>query len=103
MHRTGTTSQHRALGDHAWRDHIACGSTPYHQVDPELFFPEPDEMDRIHAAKALCAQCPVRKGCLDAALDNGDTVGIRGGMTEEERETLHKKMERRLDYARVNE
>ncbi|MEV3853137.1 WhiB family transcriptional regulator [Streptomyces sp. NPDC050095] len=103
MRRTNTTSQHRALGDHAWRDHAACGSTPHHQVDPELFFPEPDEMDRIHEAKALCAQCPVRKGCLDAALDNGDTDGIRGGMTEEERERLHKKMERRLDYGRVNE
>ncbi|MFF2503527.1 WhiB family transcriptional regulator [Streptomyces sp. NPDC058067] len=103
MHHTTSTLQSRALGNHAWRDHAACSPTPHHQVDPELFFPGPDQMDRIREAKALCAQCPVRKGCLDAALDNGDAVGIRGGMTEEEREPLHKKMEARLDYARVNE
>ncbi|MGW7523012.1 WhiB family transcriptional regulator [Streptomyces sp. NPDC054783] len=102
MHRT-KTSQPRTLGDHTWRDRAACSSTPHHRVDPELFFPEPDEVDRIREAKALCAQCPVRRVCLDAALENGDSVGIRGGMTEEEREPLHKKLEHRLDYARVNE
>ncbi|MEU6416009.1 WhiB family transcriptional regulator [Streptomyces spiralis] len=102
MHRT-ETSEPRALGDHTWRDRAACRSTPHHQVDPELFFPEPDEVDRIREAKALCAQCPVRKVCLDAALENGDSVGIRGGMTEEERDPLHKKLDHRLDYRRVNE
>ncbi|MFF1257363.1 WhiB family transcriptional regulator [Streptomyces sp. NPDC058321] len=102
-HTTSNTSQHRALGNHAWRDRAACRSTPHHQIDPDLFFPEPDELDRIHQAKNLCAQCPVRQGCLDAALDNGDTVGIRGGKTEEERDPLHKKTEFRLDYSRVND
>ncbi|MCD2468631.1 WhiB family transcriptional regulator [Streptomyces sp. MBT42] len=102
MHRTNT-SQPRALGDHSWRDRAACNSASHHKVDPELFFPEPDEVDRISEAKALCAQCPVHRICLDAALENGDSVGIRGGMTEEERELLHKKLEHRLDYGRVNE
>ncbi|WP_236241522.1 WhiB family transcriptional regulator [Streptomyces sp. CC228A] len=102
MHRTDTP-QPRALGDHTWRDRAACRSTPHHQVDPELFFPEPDEVDRIAAAKALCAQCPVRSTCLDAALENGDRDGIRGGMTEEEREALHSKLGGRLSYSRVNE
>ncbi|MGW5200781.1 WhiB family transcriptional regulator [Streptomyces spiralis] len=102
MHHT-KTPQPRALGDHTWRDRAACSSTPHHQVDPELFFPEPDEVDRIREAKTLCAQCPVRRVCLDAALENGDSAGIRGGMTEEEREPLHKKLEHRLDYGRVNE
>ncbi|MCZ7460602.1 WhiB family transcriptional regulator [Streptomyces sp. WMMC940] len=102
MHRTDT-AQPRALGDHTWRDRAACRSTPHHRVDPELFFPEPDEVDRIAAAKALCAQCPVRSTCLDAALENGDRDGIRGGMTEEEREALHSKLGGRLSYSRVNE
>ncbi|MFJ8602259.1 WhiB family transcriptional regulator [Streptomyces shenzhenensis] len=93
---------HRILGDHTWHDRAACRSTPYHPVDPDFFFPEPDEMDRIHVAKALCAQCPVRNVCLDAALENGDREGIRGGMTEEERDPLHRKFQHRLDYARVN-
>ncbi|GAA2273370.1 WhiB family transcriptional regulator [Streptomyces roseiscleroticus] len=103
MHHFKTPQQPRLLGDHTWHDRAACGSTPHHQVDPELFFPEPDEVDRIREAKTLCAQCPVRRVCLDAALENGDSVGIRGGMTEEEREPLHRKLEHRLDYARVNE
>lgn len=102
MHHT-KTPQPRTLGDHTWRDQAACRSTPHHQVDPELFFPEPDEVDRIAAAKALCAQCPVRSTCLDAALENGDRDGIRGGMTEEEREALHSKLGGRLSYSRVNE
>ncbi|MZD10406.1 WhiB family transcriptional regulator [Streptomyces sp. SID5785] len=92
----------RLLGDQSWHEHAACRTSRYRDVDPDLFFPEPDEMDRIHAAKALCAQCPVRRTCLDAALENGDREGIRGGMSEEEREPLHSKLEHRLDYARVN-
>ncbi|MEV5485573.1 MULTISPECIES: WhiB family transcriptional regulator [Streptomyces] len=92
----------RTLGDLTWHDHAACRSTAHHQVDPEIFFPEPDEMDRIRAAKALCAQCPVLNTCLDAALEGGDRDGIRGGMTEEERAPLHRKFQHRLNYARVN-
>ncbi|WP_019546683.1 WhiB family transcriptional regulator [Streptomyces sulphureus] len=92
----------RTLGDHTWHNYAACLSTPANPVDSELFFPEPDELDRIRAAKTLCAQCPVRRTCLDAALEAGDREGIRGGMTEEEREPLHSKLPRRLDYARVN-
>ncbi|MEV4225557.1 WhiB family transcriptional regulator [Streptomyces bobili] len=102
MHSTENQTP-RTLGDLTWHDSAACRSTPYHQVDPEIFFPEPDEMDRIRAAKALCVQCPVRATCLDAALENGDRDGIRGGMTEEERDPLHRKLHRRFDYARVNE
>ncbi|MFE6364105.1 WhiB family transcriptional regulator [Streptomyces sp. NPDC057806] len=102
MHSTENQTP-RTLGNLTWHDSAACRSTTHHQVDPEIFFPEPDEMDRIRAAKALCAQCPVRGTCLDAALENGDRDGIRGGMTEEERAPLHRKLHRRFDYARVNE
>ena len=80
-----------------WRDHAECRSE-----DPDLFFPDPDETDKIAAAKVLCGQCPVRRTCLDAALEGGDAHGIRGGMTEEERGPLHEKLAHRLDYSRVN-
>ncbi|MFD4788639.1 WhiB family transcriptional regulator [Streptomyces sp. NPDC058459] len=47
-------------------------------------------------------QAVCQRTCLDAALEGGDTHGIRGGMTEEEREQLHEKVANRLDYSRVN-
>ncbi len=40
------------------------------------------------AARAICATCPVRRPCLDAALSeerSGARHGMRGGMTAEER------------------
>ncbi|MFB6603586.1 WhiB family transcriptional regulator [Streptomyces noursei] len=92
----------RTLGNVSWHDRAACRFTVHDQADPDLFFPEPDEMDRIRVAKALCDRCPVRTTCLDSALENGDQDGIRGGMTEEERHSVHRKFQLRLDYGRVN-
>ncbi|MFE3881887.1 WhiB family transcriptional regulator [Streptomyces lydicus] len=100
---TITPARHRQLGDHTWQDDAVCHRTEYNPVNPDLFFPEPDETDKIAAAKVLCGQCPVRRTCLDAALEGGDAHGIRGGMTEEEREPLHEKLANRLDYSRVND
>ncbi|MEW5626514.1 WhiB family transcriptional regulator [Streptomyces sp. NPDC012421] len=100
---TNNPTRHRLLGDQTWRADAVCQSTEYNPVDPEIFFPDPDETDKITAAKALCNQCPVRRTCLDAALEGGDTDGIRGGLTEEEREPLHEKIADRLDYSRVND
>ncbi|MEU9856138.1 WhiB family transcriptional regulator [Streptomyces sp. NPDC047974] len=103
---TSTTirpARHRSLGDHTWQTDAVCQSTEYNPVDPEAFFPDPDEIDKIATAKALCNQCPVRRTCLDAALEGNDANGIRGGLTEEERRPLHEKIADRLDYSRVNE
>ncbi|WP_405848453.1 WhiB family transcriptional regulator [Streptomyces sp. NBC_01518] len=99
---TISPARHRSLGDHTWQDQAVCQSTEYNPVDPETFFPAPDETDKITAAKSLCGQCPVRRTCLDTALEGGDTDGIRGGLTEEERGPLHAKLAHRLDYSRVN-
>ncbi|MDI3408932.1 WhiB family transcriptional regulator [Streptomyces cavernicola] len=100
---TNSPARHRSLGDQTWQADAVCQSTEYNPVDPEAFFPEPDETDKIAAAKSLCGQCPVRRVCLDAALEGGDTDGIRGGLTEEERGPLHEKLAHRLDYSRVND
>lgn len=99
---TISPARHRLLGDQAWQDQAVCQSTEHNPVDPEIFFPEPDETDKITTAKSLCGQCPVRRTCLDAALESGTTDGIRGGLTEEERGPLHEKLANRLDYSRVN-
>ncbi|MYQ48757.1 WhiB family transcriptional regulator [Streptomyces sp. SID4985] len=96
-------ARHRSLGDQTWQDQAVCQSTKYNDVDPDIFFPNPDETGKIAAATALCGQCPVRRTCLDAALETGDSHGIRGGMTEEERQPLQEKLANRLDYSRVND
>ncbi|MBT3161448.1 WhiB family transcriptional regulator [Streptomyces sp. CHA1] len=99
---TNYPARHRSLGDHTWQADAVCQSTECNPVDPEIFFPNPDETAKIATAKSLCRQCPVRRACLDAALEAGTTDGIRGGLTEEERRPLHEKLAHRLDYSRVN-
>jgi WhiB family redox-sensing transcriptional regulator len=43
---------------------------------------------QIREALAVCARCPVRTECLQAALEDNEP-GIRGGTTEDERRVLH--------------
>ncbi|MFI9332452.1 WhiB family transcriptional regulator [Kitasatospora sp. NPDC052868] len=102
MTTTTTPERYRSLGDHTWQDQAVCHPSEYNPVDPDVFFPGPDETAKIATALSLCGQCPVRLACLDAALEGGETHGIRGGLTEEEREPLHEKIAKRLDYGRVN-
>ncbi|MFC8719677.1 WhiB family transcriptional regulator [Kitasatospora sp. NPDC057198] len=99
---TANAERYRSLGDHTWQVQAVCHPSEYNPVDPDVFFPGPDEIDKISTALSLCAQCPVRLACLDAALEGGETDGIRGGYTEEERAPLHKEIAKRLDYGRVN-
>ncbi|MCV7037147.1 WhiB family transcriptional regulator [Mycolicibacterium moriokaense] len=50
---------------------------PCHVGDPDLWFAEnPVELER---AKALCADCPIRRQCLAAALERGEPWGVWGG------------------------
>lgn len=56
-----------------------------------LFFPPPaferkeDRERRESRAKAICLVCPALDCCADYALATGETFGIWGGMTENER------------------
>lgn len=45
--------------------------------DPDLWFAESPA--QLEQAKALCESCPIRKGCLSAALDRGEPWGVWGG------------------------
>ena len=50
---------------------------PCRSFDADLWFAEsPTDLER---AKALCAQCPVRTGCLAGALDRREPWGVWGG------------------------
>jgi len=44
---------------------------------PDLFFAE--HAAQLAAAKALCADCPVRELCLAGALERREPYGVWGG------------------------
>jgi WhiB family transcriptional regulator, redox-sensing transcriptional regulator len=37
------------------------------------------ELDEVAAAKRVCLGCPVRRRCLDAAVERGEQYGVWGG------------------------
>jgi WhiB family redox-sensing transcriptional regulator len=66
-----------------WQRDAACA-----ELDPAIFFPERGSSSK--AARALCAECTVREGCLAYALDNPEVAefGIWGGTSPRERRVL---------------
>lgn len=50
---------------------------PCRRRDPELWFAE--RPDDVELAKALCQTCPIRKMCLDGALERSEPWGVWGG------------------------
>lgn len=66
-----------------WSDRAECAG-----VDPDLFFPERGAS--LAAARQVCAVCPVRRECLQYALDAGEMHGIWGGLSEKERRRIRR-------------
>ncbi|MFE0192605.1 WhiB family transcriptional regulator [Streptomyces sp. NPDC058989] len=98
-HYAPTTGM-RGIGDTSWQTRGVC-----HGMDPEdsdaTFFPLPRDHEAIAEAKELCGPCPVRRDCLNFALENDLKEGVWGGLTEAERRPLHDGLPQRLDYTRV--
>ncbi|MFF5858176.1 WhiB family transcriptional regulator [Streptomyces sp. NPDC012751] len=62
--------------------------------DPELFFPVGDSgpaLVLIAKAKAVCGRCPLQRECREWAVGNGESAGVWGGLTEEERRALSRR------------
>ncbi|RSS82202.1 hypothetical protein EF919_39755, partial [Streptomyces sp. WAC02707] len=60
-------------------------------TDPETFFPvgiSEAAQEQAVRAKEVCMSCPVRRECLEWALDTEQPHGVLGGLTEEERREL---------------
>jgi WhiB family transcriptional regulator, redox-sensing transcriptional regulator len=80
-----------------WRSSAACLS-----ADPDLFFPisstGPAER-QIARAKVICANCPVRRECLEFAMTHDQTHGIWGGTTAEDRQRDRRRRRRRAAAA----
>ena len=95
---TGLRSQVAAAPDLLRRQGLRLAALPVDRTrwmlrgaclgeDPELFFPISGSGSagaKIRAAKAICAQCPVRANCLSYALST-QPDGSWGGTTREER------------------
>lgn len=54
-------------------------------IDPDTFYPLSGRVSFDSPARKLCAVCPVILECRKYAWDNGESWGIWGGMTLEER------------------
>ncbi|MGW4550226.1 WhiB family transcriptional regulator [Streptomyces violaceorubidus] len=90
----------RGIGDTSWHVRGACHGMDVEDADA-VFFPGPRDYEEIAEAKELCGWCPVRRACLDFALEHGLKEGVWGGLTEAERRPLHDNLHQRLDYRRV--
>lgn len=59
-----------------------------------VFFPPPqferkaDRLERERRAKRICAQCDVRRDCLEYSLEIREPHGIWGGLNESERRAM---------------
>jgi len=69
-----------------WTTHAACRG-----ADPDLFFPK--RGGRVTRAKQICAGCEVRTQCLAMALAGDERHGIWGGLGEEDRCRLRRRIE----------
>jgi WhiB family transcriptional regulator, redox-sensing transcriptional regulator len=75
-----------------WWNLAACRN-----AEPELFFPisaTSASLPAVERAKAVCASCPVQSQCLRYALRHRQEQGIWGGMTEDERRLLSRRLAR---------
>lgn len=59
------------------------------QADPEAWFPETGGSP--HAAKNVCARCPITARCLGIALARNEPHGIWGGTTPNQRRALRRR------------
>lgn len=69
-----------------WRHRAVC-----RDEDPELFFPvgtSGPALLQIAEAKTVCRRCPVSPECLAWAMQHGQSAGVWGGMSEDERRVL---------------
>ena len=76
-----------------WQAKGACN-----EAEPSLFFHPRNERglgraQRDRAALLVCARCPVLERCRDYAIRAREAYGIWGGLTEDDRELMFRRMD----------
>ncbi len=76
-----------------WQELGRCRS-----ADPLLFFHPQNErgssrIRRDQSAKRVCVSCPVRLECADYAIRAREPYGVWGGLSEDDREQIFRRMD----------
>lgn len=67
--------------DLTWQEGAICATDDVHILN--IFFHDEDSPeDYTPEAKRICGNCPVRRECLQYALDNEERFGVWGGADE---------------------
>ena len=75
--------------DRTWQPVALCRGNHSHLFFPPSTTERKDERERREArAKSICRVCPVKKPCLEYAMEIREPYGIWGGLTEAERRTI---------------
>jgi WhiB family redox-sensing transcriptional regulator len=69
-----------------WMNKASCRAPEHEGVD---WFPVKGKSNAVQ--KAICATCPVRRECLEYALDNNEHYGVWAGTTEQGRKALRRR------------
>lgn len=70
----------------SWQERALCAET-----DPEVFFAEKGEAQKVKLAKAVCSRCEVFDECQTDTLENPQQHGVRAGMTPRQVQNAIKK------------
>ncbi len=73
----GTAGDQLTIGTETEFEQLVSSLIPCRANDAELWFAERTE--EVELAKALCASCPVRQGCLAGAIERQEPWGVWGG------------------------
>lgn len=68
-----------------WMEHAVCA---IEQVPVDVFFPTAGS--DLPVAQRYCDRCPVRRACLQYALDNHEDFGVWGGVSERGRRPMRR-------------
>lgn len=78
----------------ASKQKVFMSSAACRDEDPELFFPIGDTgpaLLQIEDARAVCFSCPLMARCADGALTRGESAGVWGGLSEDDRTWLRRR------------
>jgi WhiB family transcriptional regulator, redox-sensing transcriptional regulator len=75
--------------EEVWQVKAACRGPQASVFFPPTQFERKDEkLEREGRAKAICSTCPVRRPCLQYAIEIREPHGIWGGLNEIERKNV---------------